>query len=311
MAGAEPWVDAMKGIPVPFLFLFPFLFCRCGGPSPEPSVWIPLAAIDGPLRPEVGPPPAPRPPPERLRFASYNVHFGEDVDGIAQALKRNPALASADVLLLQEIESYPHEGRSRSARLSERLGMTWVYAPARQADAGGTHGNAILARFPLGNGAVMRLPAMLRPRIALAVDLRTRPDTVLRVIDLHLDTRLNIPDRLTQLRPAVIDAPPAAVIGGDLNTNRYVWAASGGPLVPVDAVSGTDQAPILDEFMRALGFATPTSELGATMRVLGFEQRLDSLYTRGLSAEPGAVERGVEASDHWPLWIDVTAPQGP
>lgn len=289
-------------------FLFAFLFCSCGGRSSEPSVWIPIGAIDGPLRPEAGPPPAPRPPSSRLRFASYNVHFGEDVDGIAQALQKNPALASADVLLLQEIESHPHEGRSRSARLAERLGMTWVYAPARLAGEGGTHGNTILARFPIENAAVMRLPELLNQRSALAVDLRTRPDVVLRVIDLHLDTRLNIPDRLTQLRPAVIDAPPATVIGGDLNTNRYVWAAHGGPLLPIDAVAGTDQAPLVDEFMRALGFATPTSDLGATMRVVGFEQRLDSLFTRGVSAEPGAVERGVEASDHWPLWIDVTPP---
>lgn len=306
MAGAEPRVGEMKGLLIALLFLL----CSCADASPAPSVWIPLAAIDGPLRPEVGPPPAPRPPPNRLRFASYNVHFGEDVDGIAQALRNNPALASADVLLLQEIESYPEEARSRSARLAERLGMTWIYAPARQAGEAGTHGNAILSRFPIENGAVMRLPSMLRERSALAVDLRvgagSGPGAVLRVIDLHLDTRLNIPDRLTQLRPAVIDAPPAVVIGGDLNTNRYVWAAHGGPLLPIDAVADTDQAPPVDEFMRALGFATPTSGLGPTMRVAGFEQRLDSLFVRGASAEPGAVERSVEASDHWPLWIDVT-----
>lgn len=288
----------------------------CSAPVPADARWIPWAELDGPLRPEAGPPPVPGGaggPTDRLRIASYNVHFGADVDGIAAALRGNPALARVDVLLVQEIESHPSESRSRPARLAERLGMTWVYAPSRAASldggaATGTHGIAILSRRPLLPLAVMHLPEGLEPRLALAVDVQLGPGAALRVINIHLDTRLNFLDRLRQIRPAVLGAPARVVVGGDLNVNDYLWAGHSLPVLPVDAAGPAEQPRLLDSYMRALGFATPTSELGPTLRsvpaaALGL--RLDALYTRGLAVTPGAVERGVTTSDHDPLWIDV------
>jgi hypothetical protein len=77
------------------------------------------------------------------------------------------------------------------------------------------------------------------------------------------------------------------------------------PIVPVDTVADTDQAPIIDDYMAHLDFEAPTAELGTTQHFGPLELRLDALYTRGLTAEPGGVERDVDVSDHWPLWIDV------
>lgn len=277
------------------------------------GTWVPWDAVDGPLRPELGSPPAPRAFVDgaALRVVTYNVEYGEDVVGLAAAIAGDPALAGAGLLLVQEIESYPGEGSSRAARLAAALELGWVYAPARP-EGDGTHGLAVFSPYPLENLQVMELPFVDLPisdhrRIAVALDVRLGART-LHVVNLHLDTRLNVTDRIVQLRPAVIDAPDQVLVGGDFNMNAYVWAEGAVPLVPVDSLADSDQAPIIDDYMGALGFATPTAALGATQQLGPVDSRLDAIYARGLVVVPGAVERDVDESDHWPLWVDLVLP---
>jgi endonuclease/exonuclease/phosphatase family metal-dependent hydrolase len=269
---------------------------------------VPAEAIAGPLRPELAPPRASRPSPSSsstFRVVSFNVEFAPDVAAIARAIETVPALAGADVLLLQEIESHPGEPGSRAARLAGALGLGFAYAPAR-AVGGGTHGLAILSRFPLADVAVMRLPAPdlhvnRLARIALAATIDTSAGPV-RLVNVHLDTRMNAPARILQLRPAVLDAGPRAIVAGDFNMNPYVWASNLVPVLPV----GGDQAPIVDDYMRALGFAAPTARLGPTQRVGPLEFRLDAIYVRGLRGDEARVAREVDVSDHWPLALRAT-----
>jgi len=98
------------------------------------------------------------------------------------------------------------------------------------------------------------------------------------------------------------------IIAGDVNTNPYLWEDGSVPLVPTAQIVDTDQAPLLDDYMRGLGFATPAADVGPTQRMLGVESRLDAIYTRGLTVSPANVERTVGGSDHWPVWIDITLP---
>jgi endonuclease/exonuclease/phosphatase family metal-dependent hydrolase len=169
-----------------------------------------------------------------------------------------------------------------------------------------THGLAILSAFPIENARMMELPAGLSKRIALAADIRIGART-LHVVDVHLDTVLNVTDRILQLRPAVLDAPDAVLVAGDVNTNDYLWA-DGVPHLPADVVADADQAPILDDYMRALGFDTPTALLGPTEHKYLSEFRLDAIFTRGLRVTPGRVVREVDESDHWPMYVDVDLP---
>jgi endonuclease/exonuclease/phosphatase family metal-dependent hydrolase len=108
-----------------------------------------------------------------------------------------------------------------------------------------------------------------------------------------------------QLRPAVIDAPAPVAVMGDFNTNDYLWAVETLPLLPLDAVANTSQADALDEYMRAIGYRTPTANFGNTWHGVSEDQRLDSIFTRGMVTGRGDIERELEASDHWPLWLDV------
>ena len=118
-------------------------------------------------------------------------------------IRASRELASADVLIVQEIRAYPGEPGTRASRLAAALGMTWVYAPARTV-RDGTHGIAMFSRYPLVAPEVRELPYFDQPnpeqRIALTaqVDLG---DQELRVVDVHLDTRLAPADRVAQLAP--------------------------------------------------------------------------------------------------------------
>lgn len=249
--------------------------------------------------------PAPAAPGDALRVVTFNVHFGADVPALAHALQSNPELRRADVLLLQEIESYP--GDDRAAKLAQDLNLNLVYAPARP-EGNGTHGLAILSRYPLSDLEVIRLKHYdmglggfrARRRIAMAATLHL-PGRNVRVYNVHLDTRLTPEERLQQLEPVVEDAlnQPAALIGGDFNTINAVTSLL--PLVPVP-VPGFSQAAGLDAYMKAKGFATPFEKIGRTHH---FPMRLDAVYARGLEVEREGKETSVNVSDHFPLWVDI------
>lgn len=271
--------------------------------SPD-QPWVPIGDITaGPLVPDVAPPPMMAVPHDGpVRIVTYNVQYAPDVAAIAAAIQDDPDLARADVIMMQEIEAYPDEPGTRAAQIAERLQLGYVYVPARQKDTG-THGLAILSRLPLTNVERMDLPETsqeLRLRIAVRADLDLG-GSILPIVNVHLDTMLNATERIAQLHPAVIDAPALSVVAGDFNMSRIEWIAH----VPILAPSSSDQAPIVDSYMRALDFETPTADCGSTEHMYGFEQRLDAIYTRGLPATFGAVPR-VGPSDHWPMWIDVT-----
>ncbi len=281
----------------------------CSPDLGEPGRWTSLDRLAGAFRAEAGGAPVPAAmtplPGGRLRVVTFNVHEAADPAALAEALGSHPDLALADILLLQEVEQHPGEGGSRAARLAGALGLGWVYVPARLA-GDGTHGLAILSAHPIEQVEVMRLPRsdVSQPRIAVRADILVG-DRILHLIDTHLGATLNVTDRILQLRPAIIEGPESLLVAGDFNTSPYMWGSGAVPVLPVGAVSDTDQAPIIDDYMRELGFAAPTAGLGPTEHMLGVEARLDSIYCRGMAATPGGVARDIDLSDHWPVWIDI------
>jgi endonuclease/exonuclease/phosphatase family metal-dependent hydrolase len=283
----------------------------CGQGIGGAEAWIPVEDIVGAFAPRAGAPPPGAPvfaASGTIRVVSYNIARGADPEAFAAAILASPALASADVWLIQETEDHAGEGAPRAQRLAAGLAAGWVYAPARYKE-GGTHGLAILSRFPIEAAEVMALPHASGglDRIAIAADIALG-GSALRVVNVHLDTRLNITDRILQLRPALLDLPPDVVVGGDFNTNPYRWEAGTVPVVPAETIVDTDQAPILDDYVRHLGFATPTAGSGPTETMYGIDSRLDAIFTRGIATGATACERDVAGSDHWPLWIDVAVP---
>jgi len=272
-----------------------------GGP------WEPADQITGELLADLGPAPPALAVPSTLRVATWNVHFGDDVADLAANLQASPILATADVILVQEIEAYPEEDGPRAHRLAEALGMTWFYAPAR-VEHDGTHGIAVLSRWPLESPMIRRLPYIEQPlrareRNAQSIGLVVG-DARIQIINIHLDLRIGVVDRIRQLSPAVVNVDGPALFGGDFNSNPYVWVEAAIPLAGTEAVVGADQATILDDYFAQQDFtgAVPTSM--ATMRLPVLDIRIDNLYARDYEITASGVDR-IDGSDHWAVWFDV------
>lgn len=243
---------------------------------------------------------------DTLRVVTFNVHFGRDISRLSRDIQRSPILSEAQIFLLQEIESHEQEGAPRARTLAQALALNYAYAPGRLTKNGGTHGLAILSRFSLSDLEVGRLPYYgLRRRVSLAatVDVAGR---LLRTYTVHLDTRINAGRHVEQVRPVVEQAlhhpVRAAVIGGDFNTNPFRW------LFRTLPIFYSRQAVVMDTFMRAQGFSTPLASRGFTTRGGVFKKRVDSLFARNLTVRDSGVERGVESSDHYPVWMDIAWP---
>jgi endonuclease/exonuclease/phosphatase family metal-dependent hydrolase len=288
--------------------------CSCARHDhPGGDRFVPFAEIQGELQPELqnGAPPAAA-PTGRLRVVTYNVHYGEDVAGLTAAFRDVPSLAAADVVFLEEVDAHPAEGASRAGRLATALGMNHAFAPAWAYPDGGTHGLAVLSRYPITSAGVLDLPyfelgTASERRIALRVTLQIGDREVAAIV-VHLDTRINVNDRLEQLSSAVKLADPSCVFGGDFNTLPFVWAGRTLPLLPQDAVAPVDVAAAVDEFMVSQGFTAPTAKSGDTSNNALANFKLDSIYLREYAATGAGVERSVTVSDHFPVWTDVAWP---
>ncbi len=274
----------------------------------DPAPWVSIDDVSGPLLAEsvAGDPELVHRamPTDPLRIVTYNLEYAPDPEALATALLADPELARAGVILVQETEAYTEEVESRTKQLADRLGFGFVYVPARSIP-GGTHGLAILSAFPITDVAKMDLPEApnkSQHRIAIQATIDVAGEDV-HLIDVHLDTKMNAAQRIAQLSPVVMGAPVSAVVAGDFNTSWVEWV--GGTVPVLSSTSASDQAPILDDYMRDQGFETPTANSGPTEHMFGLEQRLDAIYTRGLVARFGGVNR-VGPSDHWPMWIDLS-----
>lgn len=223
---------------------------------------------------------------------------------LAVLFETHERLRGADVVLLQEIESHDSAGASEAAQLARALGMSHAYAPGYGLDAG-THGIAILSRFAMTDIELIELPEMnvkfnSGRRVAIGATLIIE-GRKLRIYNVHLDNRINPKARIRQLEPVVDDALQSGidevVVGGDLNTSPFCWAAN---LVPVPCGL---QGKRLERYVRDRGFDTPVVRSGPTHKWM--EMRLDAFYARGADVRTYRVENTVRASDHLPLWMDV------
>jgi endonuclease/exonuclease/phosphatase family metal-dependent hydrolase len=238
-----------------------------------------------------------------LRLVTLNVH-AESADALVHGIQSSRIMSSADLFLLQEMESSGSEAENRTRQVARRLDMHFAYAPAYARWDGGSHGVAVLSRFPLRDIDVIELPRYdvyvnSGRRIALGATADT-DGGALRIYSVHLDNRINISDRIRQLAPVLERAErdtDAVIIGGDLNTGPFCWLAH---LLPVVC---TGQAARVEAAVRQRGYATPTVGVGPTSKWFGM--RLDAVFTRGLTPVNAGVDRSTRVSDHLPLWVDV------
>ncbi|MGN6106848.1 MAG: endonuclease/exonuclease/phosphatase family protein [Kofleriaceae bacterium] len=245
--------------------------------------------------------------PDQLRVVTFNVH-GQPGSVVARAIDRDPALRDADLIVLEEIERAPDQPRcSGACELGKLRGFHAVYAPGHANSDGTTVGVAIVSRAPITSAQVIELPYYdvhfnRGRRVALAATIE-HAGTPITVYAVHLENRVTVRERRTQLIPVLIHAArqdTPVIMAGDFNTSPFTWI---GHVVPILTTTQDDR---LEELMRAHGFATPVADSGPTSRFFGM--KLDAIYTRGLETVAFATSNADEISDHLALWAEVRAP---
>jgi len=247
--------------------------------------------------------------PREMRVVEFNTHM-ERGEKIVDAIEHDPALRDADVIILEEVHR-SNLGCSGACEVGKVLGFYSVYAPG-MANGDGDDGVAIVSRAPITSAQVIELPHYdvhinSGRRIALAATIdraspapSARASQPITVYAVHLENRITVAQRRTQMRPVLELAAKQTtpvIIAGDFNTSPFTWIAH---LVPVPTGTQDDK---LEAEVRAHGFQTPVVASGPTSRFFGM--KLDAIYTRGFRTTDFATARAADLSDHLAMWAIV------
>jgi endonuclease/exonuclease/phosphatase family metal-dependent hydrolase len=220
-----------------------------------------------------------------------------DPQRILREWRAEPAIASTDLFLLQEVAE--PDGVCIAADLAASLGMHVVCSPSEPGQR--DQSLAILSRYPILESHCERLKTYnlvfrSRQRFALSATIDA-PGRPIRVINAHLDTRVNIAARLEQLGPAIRAAANFSgprLIAGDFNSNDFYWLGHVLPLPWPRVQSGQ-----VEDFMRKHGFRSALTTHTPTFDFLG--QRLDWVFLNGFESSDTHLYP-VAFSDHHALW---------
>jgi endonuclease/exonuclease/phosphatase family metal-dependent hydrolase len=269
-------------------------------------VWLLIGALWGLFRPSTAgfASDIPAHTPEALTLVSLNLALREDVDRIVSELEAIGA-DRADVLLLQEVARREDRPDVATA-LAARLGLHAAFCQAYRLGDGLVFGQATLSRHPIDDARALELKQFAfafrdTDRMALAATLHT-PGGRVRTYNVHLDTRINLSQRLEQIDAVVGDIGSTGdpvVVGGDFNTNNHRWLFHTIPLPFLHR-----QGRGLERFMQTIGFQSafdgaPTHD--------ALRMRLDWVFLRGLRASVASVHP-VEMSDHHALVVTLVRP---
>ncbi len=283
----------------------------------------------------------PRPPPERLRVAAWNLERCARVEPSAALLRR----AGVDVALLSEMDlgmarsANRHTTRDLAAALGAghafgaefvELGIGFGAEIARfagQANAGALHGNAVVSALPFRDPFMVRLDdggawfgldwhhRRIGGRMAVGATVELARGPVV-VVSLHLENRSTPAERRAAMERLLAALPPGApaVVAGDLNVSEM-------PDPAAEADLGWFERPEAREplfgAMRDAGFdwrrcnaPDQTRRPIPDGRRAAWVQRIDWLFTRGLDASgprtwAAVDDDGAPLSDHKLITVDV------
>ena len=242
-----------------------------------------------------------RSPALSLTATSLNLATETSFRNIQRELARVQLLQS-DLFFFQEVEHHPDRGSLIIDRLAKHLGYDYLFAPAQRVGENGAQGLAILSRYPLQDPEVVHLPRFIlkvnnRCRIALTAVAAT-PLGAVGLVNLHLDTRINLRQRSRQLQPVLEAAsklPETSLIAGDFNTQNFLWVEN---LLPLPFFH-RQVRPVVDR-LKASGYSTPFTRTGRTHSWAPL--KLDWIFLRKLRAKNRRVQ-SVGFSDHRALWV--------
>ena len=243
---------------------------------------------------------------EQIRVISYNIRWrsGKDLKKLVELFRNDPEIGNAGIMGLQEVDrNKRRSGNTNTAKLmADELGLhyAWAAPPVVKDEDEEETGVAIFSLFPMSDLQRIVLPHEgpgHRRRVALGATVKIG-DLSVRVYSIHAETRIPLDKKVEQMSAVLQDlahypkSMPVIVLG-DLNT----WEANAKPRT--------------NKLFSDAGFHTPFGSQTTFSRQILFvplELKLDWVWLRGLEFSSYGIDRKVELSDHWPLWVNLRMP---
>jgi endonuclease/exonuclease/phosphatase family metal-dependent hydrolase len=238
-----------------------------------------------------------------FKVLSYNIRWraGDDLKKMIELFKTDAEIGGASVLALQEVDrNKKRTNQTNTAKLiADELGMhyAWTAPPTSKKEQEEETGVAILSSYPLHDIRRLVLPHPgpgKRRRVALGATIKIG-DTPIRVYSVHSENRTSIDNKVEQMKASIDDlatfpGPLPAIIMGDMNT----WEAGAG-----DATK---------KLFKKANFHTPFDGSSTFCRRIVFvdlKLKLDWVWLRDFEVTRFGIDRDIDYSDHWPLWVVV------
>ena len=241
-----------------------------------------------------------------IKVVSYNIRYrsGNDLKKLLELFKEDPEIGNAVILGLQEVDRHKKRtGKTNTARVIAdelRMNYAWAAPPSARSTDEEETGVAIMSPFPISDVRRMVLPhngPNQRRRVALAATVRIH-DTDVRVYSMHGETRIDMDKKLEQMSTLLADIKRypktmPVILVGDLNT----WEP--------------DAARKTIKLFSDAGLHTPFGSQKTFSRralFIPIEFRLDWVWLRGFKVLTYGIDKKINLSDHFPLWVNVMLP---
>ena len=228
-----------------------------------------------------------------LKVISWNIHFALEIEQAIKELQEVESLQKADIILLQEMDETSVED------IAKTLEYNYIYFPASiHTKHDNNFGNAILSKWALSGAEKIILPHQnpTNDQIRIATKAVTTIDgQEISLYSVHIETAWLSGEKRNEQVDAIIEdigAEPFVFVGGDFNT---ITEAS---IDVLDVNFGEI------DMIRLSEGAEPTVEVASA----GFSA--DHIFARGAVLLENGVYAETEASDHFPIWVDVTLSGG-
>lgn len=238
--------------------------------------------------------------PAELKIVSYNIRYrgGDDLQRLIKLLREDKEIGGASVIGLQEVDRNKRrtDNVNTARAIAGALGMNYAWAapPALEGDGEEETGVALLSLYPLSDVERILLTnegPEGRRRVAVGATVQVGGVPV-RVYSVHAETRMPVEKKVEHWRAVLEDLRrfgkvERVVVLGDFNT-----------------IKSKDVRAARRLFADA-GFTTPFSDNTTTWKSFIVELKLDWLWLRGLDAAAFGIDKDVDLSDHWPLWVII------
>lgn len=238
-----------------------------------------------------------------IKVVSYNIRYrsGTELNKLLKLLREDAEIGNATVIGLQEVDRRKKRtGHANTAKIMAQaleLNYAWAAPPTSKANQEEETGVAILSMYPMSDVRRIVLPHKgpdERRRVGLGATVDIS-GTHVRVYSLHGETRISVDKRLEQMHAVLQDlkefpAGMPAIVLGDFNT----WQPN------------ADSKTI--RLFSDAGLHTPfggQATFRARALFIPIEMRLDWIWFRGVQVLTYGIDRKIELSDHWPLWVNV------